>query len=63
MHIQLISQVINVHPTLSLVTMEGVFLIIVGVMAITTVEITVTKMDVSDGRWEETQCFIVTIRL
>ena len=35
--------------------MEDAFLIPVGVMAIMTVEITVTKMDVSDGRWEETR--------
>ena len=43
---KLISQVITVDHTGSLVTMEGAFLIIVGVMAITTVEITVTKRDV-----------------
>ena len=45
------------HQTSSLVTMEAAFLIIVGVMAIMTVEITVMKMDVSDGEWEERQCF------
>ena len=57
MYIQLISQVITVHRLL--VTMEGAFLILVGVMAIMTVEITVMKMNVSNGRCEETQCFIV----
>ena len=55
LYIQLISQVLTiVHRTNSLVTMEGAFLMILGVMAIVTVEITVMKMDVSDGRWEET---------
>ena len=34
------------HCTSSRVTMEGAFLIIVGVMALTTVEITVMKKDV-----------------
>ena len=43
---KLTSQVITVDYTGSLVTMEGAFLIIVGVMAIMTVEITVTKRDV-----------------
>ena len=38
------------HHTSSFATMEGVFLIILGVMAIVTVEIIVMKMDVSDGR-------------
>ena len=49
MYIELISQVITVYPTSSLVTMEGAFLMIISVMAQMTVEITVTKMDVSDG--------------
>ena len=31
--------------------MEGAFLLIIGAMAILIVEITVMKMDVSDGRW------------
>ena len=39
--------------TSSLATMEGALLIMIGVMSIITVGITVTKMDVSDGRWEE----------
>ena len=39
--------------------MEDAFLIPAGVMAMMTVEITVTKMNVSDGRWEETHCFIL----
>ena len=39
--------------TNSLVTMEGAFMITLGVMAILTVEMLVTKMDVSDGRWKE----------
>ena len=49
------SQVITVHHTSSLATMEGAFMIIIGVMAIAmTVEITVMKKDaVCDTRWEE----------
>ena len=39
--------------------MEGAFLIRLDVTAIMTVKITVTKMDVSDRRWEESQCFIL----
>ena len=35
------------HLTSSLVTMEIAFMILIGVMAIMTVEITVMKMDVS----------------
>ena len=49
MYIQLISQVTTVHHTRPLVTMEGAYLILIGVTAIMTVEITVTKMGVSDG--------------
>ena len=59
MYIKLILQVITVHHASSLVAMEGAFLILIGVMAIMTVEITVMKMDVSNGRYEETQCFIL----
>ena len=40
-------------------TIEDAFLILVGVMAIMTVEITVMKMDVSDGRFEDRNCFLV----
>ena len=47
-----ISQVIAVH-----VKMESAFIMMVGVMAMMTVEITVMKKDVGDGRWEETHCF------
>ena len=54
MYIQLISQVLTVNRrTCSLVTMEDAFLVIGRVLAMMTVEITVTKV-VSDGRWEET---------
>ena len=42
------------HHTSLLVTMEGAFLIIIGVMAIMTVEITVMNMDVSYRRGDET---------
>ena len=52
-HVIECSQVITVRMTSSLVAMEGAFLIMIGVMAIMTVEITVMKMDVSNGRWEE----------
>ena len=45
-------QVIAVH-----VTMEGALIMMVGVMAMMTVEITVMKKDVCDGRWGETHCF------
>ena len=45
-------QQVTVQHTSSLVPMEGALLIMIGVMSIITVEITVTKMDVSDGRWE-----------
>ena len=45
------------HRISTLVTMEGAFQIIVGVMAIMTVEITVTKMDVSDGKRYSVQYF------
>ena len=41
------------------VTMEGALLIMICVMAIMTVEITATKMDVSDDRWEETHCIFI----
>ena len=53
MWLQLISQI--VHPTSSFVTMESVFLIIIGVTSMMTVEISVTNMDVvvCDVRWEE----------
>ena len=37
--------------------MEGAFLNIIGVTATMIVEITVMKMDVCDGRWEDTQYF------
>ena len=37
-----------------LVTMESAFLSMKGVMATMTVEITVTKLDVSEGKWEKT---------
>ena len=49
-------QVITVHHTSSLATMEGAFMKIIGVMAMTmTVEITVMKKDVvCDARWGET---------
>ena len=59
MYIKLILQVITVHHTSLLVPMEGAFLILIGVMALMTVEITVMKMDVSNGRWEETRCSIL----
>ena len=45
---------VTVGHTRPLVTMEGAFLNMLGVMAIMTVETTVMKMDVCDGRWEET---------
>ena len=51
-----ISQVIPVH-----VTMESAFILISGVMAMMTVEITVMKKDVGDGRWGETHCFAYII--
>ena len=53
MHIQLISQVIPalIYCMSSRVTMEPAFLCVVCVMAMMTVEITVMKMDVSDGKW------------
>ena len=44
---------VHCHITRSFVTMEGAFPFIASVMAKMTVEITVMKMDVSDGRWEE----------
>ena len=51
---QFTSQVIAVHRTSLLVTMEGVFLVLTGVTTIMTVEITVMKKDaVCDVRWEE----------
>ena len=43
------------------VTMEGALMIMICVMAIMTVEITVTKMDVSDDRWEETHCIFASL--
>ena len=49
MHIQLI-QVMDVEGTCTLVTMEGALVSLIGVIAIMTVEITVTKIDVSGGR-------------
>ena len=53
MYIQLISQVLTVNRrTCSLVTMEDAFLVIMRVLALISVEITVTTV-VSDGRWEE----------
>ena len=49
------SQVITVHRISLLVTMEGAFLITIGVTTIMTVEITVMKMDaVCDVKWEKT---------
>ena len=49
-----ISQAMSVQRTSSFVTMEGAFLIMIGVMAIMTVEIAVMKKDaVCDVRWEE----------
>ena len=47
MWIYLISQVITVHRICLLVTMEGAYLIMIGVTPIMTVEITRTKMVVS----------------
>ena len=52
MFILYISQVIPVH-----VTIESALSMIVGVMAMMTVEITVMKKNVGDGRWGETRCF------
>ena len=45
------------NHTSSLVTIEDAFLVLVSVMALMTVEITVMKMNVSDGKWEEITVF------
>ena len=49
LHIQLI-QVMDVEGTCTLVTMEGASVSLIGVIGTMTVEITVTKIDVSGGR-------------
>ena len=58
-----ISQVITVHRTSLLVTMESAFMMIIGVMTIMTVEITVMKMDVSDVRWDELYVYFTRLIL